>query len=89
MMIGVNTIIAGNGIKCETKVKNSQRWQHPGAKLRELGAETLTDAEIDNLVYGLYGLTEEERRMVGEGNILEQSWGWIIERLSVTVYGES
>ena len=23
-----------------------QRWQHPGGKLRELGAETLTDAEL-------------------------------------------
>jgi len=24
----------------------SQEWQHPGGKLRELGAETLTDAEL-------------------------------------------
>ena len=24
----------------------SQRWHHPGGKLRELGAETLTDAEL-------------------------------------------
>ena len=23
-----------------------QKWHHPGAKLRELGAETLTDAEL-------------------------------------------
>jgi DNA repair protein RadC len=23
-----------------------ERWQHPGGKLRELGAETLTDAEL-------------------------------------------
>ena len=23
-----------------------QRWQHPGGKLRELGAETLTDTEL-------------------------------------------
>jgi len=23
-----------------------QRWQHPGGKLRELGAESLTDAEL-------------------------------------------
>jgi DNA repair protein RadC len=23
-----------------------QTWQHPGGKLRELGAETLTDAEL-------------------------------------------
>ena len=25
---------------------NPQKWQHPGGKLRELGAETLTDAEL-------------------------------------------
>ena len=24
----------------------SQRWQHPGGKLRELGAESLSDAEL-------------------------------------------
>jgi DNA repair protein RadC len=24
----------------------TQRWHHPGGKLRELGAETLTDAEL-------------------------------------------
>jgi len=23
-----------------------QKWQHPGGKLRELGAEALTDAEL-------------------------------------------
>jgi len=27
-------------------VNKSQKWQHPGGKLRELGAETLTDAEL-------------------------------------------
>jgi len=26
--------------------QKSQRWRHPGGKLRELGAETLTDAEL-------------------------------------------
>jgi DNA repair protein RadC len=26
--------------------RKSQRWQHPGGKLRELGADTLTDAEL-------------------------------------------
>jgi len=26
--------------------KRPQRWQHPGGKLRELGAEALTDAEL-------------------------------------------
>lgn len=25
---------------------NPQKWHHPGGKLRELGAETLTDAEL-------------------------------------------
>jgi DNA repair protein RadC len=27
-------------------VSKPQKWQHPGGKLRELGAETLTDAEL-------------------------------------------
>lgn len=26
--------------------QKSQRWHHPGGKLRELGAETLTDTEL-------------------------------------------
>ncbi|MCX6009431.1 MAG: N-6 DNA methylase [Chloroflexi bacterium] len=30
-----------------------------------------TDKEIDNLVYDLYGLSEEDRRIVSEGNVLE------------------
>jgi len=25
---------------------NPQKWQHPGGKFRELGAETLTDTEL-------------------------------------------
>jgi DNA repair protein RadC len=25
---------------------SGRRWQHPGGKLRELGAESLTDAEL-------------------------------------------
>jgi hypothetical protein len=25
---------------------NPQKWQHPGGKLRELGAESLSDAEL-------------------------------------------
>jgi DNA repair protein RadC len=28
------------------KVSKPQKWQHPGGKLRELGPETLTDAEL-------------------------------------------
>jgi DNA repair protein RadC len=27
-------------------VANQPRWQHPGGKLREVGPETLTDAEL-------------------------------------------
>jgi DNA repair protein RadC len=27
-------------------VSKPQKWQHPGGKLRELGPETLTDAEL-------------------------------------------
>jgi DNA repair protein RadC len=28
------------------KNKSQQKWQHPGGKLRERGADTLTDAEL-------------------------------------------
>lgn len=34
------------GRKSERMSSNRQRWQHPGGKLRELGAEALTDAEL-------------------------------------------
>ena len=38
------------------------------AECRELSAEIkATDNEIDNRVFDLYGLTEEERRIVMEG----------------------
>ena len=36
--------------------------------LREINR---TDSEINNLVYDLYGLTGDERRILGEGNRLE------------------
>jgi len=39
-----------------------QRWQHPGGKLRELGAEALTDAELLSILIapGIPGKTAEE-----------------------------
>ena len=39
-----------------------QRWQHPGGKLRELGAETLTDAELLSILIapGIPGKPAEE-----------------------------
>jgi len=39
-----------------------QKWQHPGGKLRELGAETLTDAELLSILIapGIPGKPAEE-----------------------------
>ncbi|GAI05782.1 unnamed protein product [marine sediment metagenome] len=39
-----------------------QRWQHPGGKLRELGAETLTDVELFSILIapGIPGKPAEE-----------------------------
>lgn len=39
-----------------------QRWQHPGGKLRELGAETLTDSELLSILIapGIPGKPAEE-----------------------------
>jgi len=39
-----------------------QKWQHPGGKLRELGAETLTDAELLSILIapGIEGKPAEE-----------------------------
>ena len=40
----------------------SQKWHHPGGKLRELGAETLTDAELLSILIapGIPGKPAEE-----------------------------
>jgi len=40
----------------------SQKWHHPGGKLRELGAETLTDAELLSILIapGIEGKPAEE-----------------------------
>ncbi len=39
-----------------------QKWHHPGGKLRELGAETLTDAELLSILIapGIQGSSAEE-----------------------------
>ncbi len=41
---------------------NSPKWQHPGGKLRELGAEALTDAELLSILIapGIPGKPAEE-----------------------------
>ncbi len=41
---------------------NNSRWQHPGGKLRELGAETLTDVELLSILIapGIPGKPAEE-----------------------------
>ena len=40
----------------------SRRWHHPGGKLRELGAETLSDAELLSILIapGIEGKPAEE-----------------------------
>lgn len=42
--------------------QKSQRWHHPGGKLRELGAETLTDTELLSILIapGVKGKPAEE-----------------------------
>lgn len=41
---------------------NAPKWQHPGGKLRELGAETLSDAELLSILIapGISGKPAEE-----------------------------
>jgi len=49
-----------------------QEWQHPGGKLRELGAETLTDAELLPILIapGVKGKSAEEiARRVIQGDL--------------------
>ena len=52
----------------------SQRWRHPGGKLRELGAETLTDAELLSILIapGIEGKPSEEIA----GEILQKFGGF-------------
>ena len=51
-----------------------QKWQHPGGKLRELGAETLTDAELLSILIapGIEGRPAE--KIAGE--ILQRFGGF-------------
>ena len=49
-----------------TKRKNSLP---PSAEREKIEHEiAITDEKIDEIVYGLYGITEEERRMISGGN---------------------
>jgi hypothetical protein len=41
----------------------------PSAERDKIEREvTVTDEKIDEIVYELYGITEEERRVISEGN---------------------
>jgi len=44
------------------KKNNSSRWHHPGGKLRELGAEKLSDAELLSIIIspGIKGKSAEK-----------------------------
>ena len=51
----------------------SQKWQHPGGKLRELGAETLTDAELLSILIAP-GISGKPAEKIAE-EILERFGG--------------
>lgn len=53
---------------------NRQKWQHPGGKLRELGAESLTDAELLSILIapGVQGKSAEQIA----GEILQKFGGF-------------
>jgi DNA repair protein RadC len=42
--------------------ENNSKWQHPGGKLRELGADKLSDAELLSILIstGVKGKSAEE-----------------------------
>ena len=52
----------------------SQKWQHPGGKLRELGAETLTDAELLSILIAP-GISGKPAEKIAE-EILERFGGF-------------
>ena len=51
-----------NGVNNSLKGNLMKTWTHPGGKLRELGAESLTDAELLSILIstGTKGKTAEE-----------------------------
>ena len=58
--------------KIRIPVKEQEGWEDSFnervAECQELSAKIkATDEEIDNLIFDLYGLTEDERRIVMEG----------------------
>jgi len=54
--------------------QKSQRWQHPGGKLRELGAETLTDAELLSILIAP-GIKDKPAEKIAE-EILQRFGGF-------------
>lgn len=52
----------------------SQKWQHPGGKLRELGAETLSDAELLSILIAPGILGKPAESIAGE--ILQKFGGF-------------
>jgi len=51
-----------------------QRWQHPGGELRELGAETLTDAELLSILIAP-GIKDKPAEKIAE-EILQRFGGF-------------
>ena len=54
--------------------RKSPTWQHPGGKLRELGAETLTDAELLSILIAP-GITGRPAEKIAE-EILQRFGGF-------------
>ena len=53
---------------------NPQKWQHPGGKLRELGAETLADVELLSILIAP-GITGKPAEKIAE-EILQRFGGF-------------
>jgi DNA repair protein RadC len=51
-----------NGIQQEGKISETPRWHHAGGKLRELGPESLSDAELLSILIssGIKGKSAEK-----------------------------
>lgn len=52
----------GKSVEVKTESSNVQQWHHPGGKLRELGAENLSDTELLSILIstGIKGKSAEE-----------------------------
>lgn len=71
--------------RIKTDIFFQKNWKHPGGKLRELGAQTLTDSEVLAIIIstGIKGKTAEDlaKELLGRfGGKLENLSGQPLER---------